>query len=349
MKKIVFRANAGPSIGSGHIMRCLSLAAAFQERGYECVFLCSGSELESKIKAARCNFFKVPGAEEVLDPELPTLVPLLQELRPDLLIVDSYQVTSAYLSALRQLCPVAYLDDLAAFAYPCDFLINYNLYALDWTKRYTDLYAGHTPQLILGPSYAPLRKEFQGLSPRTIRPTIQDVLVSTGGADPEGIAVRLLETLPAYKQWQHTCFHFMVGALHPDLPRLQALAAAQSNVQLHINVQKVSDLMLSCDAAIAAAGSTLYELCACGTPTVTYTLADNQLPGAAAFAAHGLMGNAGDCRQNTEFIPRLLEKLAALSLASKRVDMSATMRKIVDGKGAIRLTTTLLATINSPA
>lgn len=323
-------------------MRCLSLAAAFQERGYECVFLCSGSELESKIKAARCNFFKVPGAEEVLDPELPTLVPLLQELRPDLLIVDSYQVTSAYLSALRQLCPVAYLDDLAAFAYPCEFLINYNLYALDWPQRYTDLYSGQTPKLILGPSYAPLRAEFRGLSPRAIRPAMQDVLVSTGGADPEGIAVRLLEALPAYKQWQHACFHFMVGALHPDLPRLQALAAAQPNVQLHINVQKVSDLMVSCDAAIAAAGSTLYELCACGTPTVTYTLADNQLPGAAAFAAHGLMCNAGDCRRNEAFIPHLLDELSALSPASQRTAMSAAMRKIVDGEGAARGASLLL-------
>lgn len=349
MKRLVFRANAGPSIGSGHIMRCLSLAAAFQEMGCECVFLCSGAELESRIKAAGCRFFQISGAGDVLDPELPALVPLLQELHPDLLIVDSYQVTSAYLSALQRFCPVAYLDDLAAFAYPCEFLINYNLYALDWPQRYTDLYSGQTPKLVLGPSYAPLRAEFRGLSPRAIRPAMQDVLVSTGGADPEGIAVRLLEALPAYKQWQHTCFHFMVGALHPDLPRLQALAAAQPNVQLHINVQKVSDLMVSCDAAIAAAGSTLYELCACGIPTVTYTLADNQLPGAAAFAAHGLMGNAGDCRQNTAFIPRLLEKLAALSPASKRVDMSATMRKIVDGKGAIRLTTTLLAAINSPA
>lgn len=340
--KVCFRVNANPIICSGHVMRCLSLASAFRTQNTSCLFLCSSMHLHETIIAAGHSFLCLNNSWEAPDSELSLVSSILQRESPDLLIVDSYQVTSAYLSALRQLCPVAYLDDLAAFAYPCDFLINYNLYALDWTKRYTDLYAGHTPQLILGPSYAPLRKEFQGLSPRTIRPTIQDVLVSTGGADPEGIAVRLLEALPAYKQWQHTCFHFMVGALHPDLPRLQALAAAQPNVQLHINVQKVSDLMVSCDAAIAAAGSTLYELCACGTPTVTYTLADNQLPGAAAFAAHGLMGNAGDCRQNTEFIPRLLEKLAALSPSSKRVDMSATMRKIVDGKGAIRLTTTLL-------
>lgn len=342
MKRLIFRANAGPAIGSGHIMRCLSLAAAFQELGCECVFLCSGSELEGRIKAAGCRFCKISGAGDVLDPELPALVPLLQELHPDLLIVDSYQVTSSYLSALQRFCPVAYLDDLAAFAYPCEFLINYNLYALDWPQRYTDLYSGQTPKLILGPSYAPLRAEFRGLSPRAIRPAMQDVLVSTGGADPEGIAVRLLEALPAYKQWQHACFHFMVGALHPDLPRLQALAAAQPNVQLHINVQKVSDLMVSCDAAIAAAGSTLYELCACGTPTVTYTLADNQLPGAAAFAAHGLMCNAGDCRRNEAFIPHLLDELSNLSPAPQRTAMSANMRQVVDGEGAARGASLLL-------
>ena len=339
---ICFRANAGPAIGSGHVMRCLSLAAAFQEMGCECVFLCSGSELEGRIKAAGCRFFQISGAGDVLDPELPALVPLLQELHPDLLIVDSYQVTSSYLSALQRFCPVAYLDDLAAFAYPCEFLVNYNLYALDWPQRYTALYSGQTPKLILGPSYAPLRAEFRGLSNRAIRPAMQDVLVSTGGADPEGIAVRLLEALPAYKQWQHTRFHFMVGALHPDLPRLQALAAAQPNVQLHINVQKVSDLMVSCDAAIAAAGSTLYELCACGTPTVTYTLADNQLPGAAAFAAHGLMCNAGDCRRNEAFIPHLLDELSTLSPAPQRTAMSANMRQVVDGEGAARVASLLL-------
>ncbi len=115
------------------------------------------------------------------------------------------------------------------------------------------------------------------------------------------------------------------------------------NIVLHINEQNMSGLMQKCDVAISAAGSTLYELCACGTPTITYTLADNQLIAAEEFQNRGLMVNAGDCRNNDIFIDKIVEILRDLiDDKYKRQQMSFCMQLLIDGRGAQRLVDELL-------
>ena len=105
-----------------------------------------------------------------------------------------------------------------------------------------------------------------------------------------------------HSEWLGIRFHFIIGALNPNKATLKKQAARIPNVILHHNVQSMSALMRECDMTIAAAGSTLYELCACGVATVTCVLADNQIPGAQVFASRGLMLNAGDCRTEG-FVP----------------------------------------------
>ena len=93
---------------------------------------------------------------------------------------------------------------------------------------------------------------------------------------------------------------------------------------------------------VSAAGSTLYELCACGVPTITYVLADNQIPAAVVFGDKGIMIDAGDVRKNPDFIRDLFDRIMDLAEnKEKRIAMSQAMRTIVDGRGANRLATVI--------
>lgn len=337
---ILFRADGNARIGSGHIMRCLSLAGALRDLGQRCVFLTADDTMAGMIRG-RGFAVRVLGTDwRDMDAELPVLLPLLGGAR--LAVADSYALTPAWLAAVQRHCPVAQFDDEDAFLSTADFLINYNLSGLD--RDYDRRYAGRPVRLLLGPAYAPLRPEFSALPARPVRDTVRDVLVSTGGADPENVAGQLLDALARTPGWQGVTFHLVAGALNPRLPALRQAAAALPNVEIHCNVARMDALMCRCDAAVAAAGSTLYELCACGTPTVTYVLADNQIAGADAFARRGLMENAGDCRDDPDFYPRLLGLLRRLcGDAPRRAAMADAMRRTVDGSGAARLAAAVLA------
>lgn len=274
------------------------------------------------------------------DMEAEDLPSVLAAYKPSALFVDSYFVTENYLGSLLEYCrkngiKLVYTDDVLTFAYPCDLLINYNIYGRE--ADYERLYQGwQTPRLLLGTAYAPLRAEFQHREPRVIRQNADSVLVSTGGADSEHIAVELLKLAGKYPY----IFHFVIGALNTDKERIRELAKGTDNIILHEAVTSMAPLMESCDVAISAAGSTLYELCATQTPTLTYILADNQIPGAEEFCACKVMKNCGDVRilGTKELACKLLDSAGELLCDyGKRVRIAADMQSIVDGNGAKRI------------
>ena len=266
-----------------------------------------------------------------MDSELPRLRQLIEERRPSLLLIDSYRVTEGYFRELRPLVPLAYMDDLNQARWDTDCLINYNIIASVFDYSAYD--AGET-RLLLGPEYAPLRDEFQHLPPPFVRDGAAEVLVSAGGADPEGITEKLIrETCPRHPALR---FHFIVGALNPRLKEIQALAGER--VVLHIRENRMAELMRSCDIAVSAAGTTLYELCACGVPTIVYSMADNQVLPAEEFARRGIMLSAGDCREDAGFTDRVDSQLRALTAETElRRELSRRMRDLVDGNGAARI------------
>lgn len=341
---VYFRADANCILGSGHIMRCLSIAAALRAQGRDCVFLTADQNADGLLNGKAVGHCCLNSRWDDLEAELPQMERLLMEQKPDLLVVDHYYVTERYLASLRKHTCVIYLDDLRSFRYPCDLLINYNAYALDWENDYRSQYADTSTKLLLGPQYAPLREEFQHLPPKEIRESVRDVLISTGGADPANVAGVMLEMIAGESSWKSITFHFVVGALNPNLPAMERAAAALPNVCLHQNVHRMSLLMQACDVAVAAAGSTLYELCACGVPTITYVLADNQIPGAEGFARRGIMLSAGDCRMGKEFPAMVKRCLQALLVSqTRRKELSAVMQASIDGTGAERIAQALLS------
>ena len=339
---ILIRADANEIIGTGHVMRCLSIANAFVRAGHEVRFVTADHRGDGLIQSR--GFESICLDSEWTQMEREGMDKVVRNYRPDLLLVDSYYVTAPYLSSLSNLVTLAYIDDLNASIWNLDFLINYNIFGsvMDYSG-----YKETRTRLILGPTYAPLRDEFKDIAKHEID-DVKDVMISAGGADPEGITEKMIESV--CDELPEVSFHFIVGELNPRLEKIRTLANEHSNVILHINEKNMSALMKSCDIAVSAAGSTLYELCACGTPTITYTLADNQIVAAEEFERQGIMISAGDCRENIGFVHSLTGQLHNLIAdKQKRSQLSARMQALVDGCGTERLINIIWRSIVSDA
>lgn len=334
------RADANPQIGTGHIMRCLSLADALRENGENIKFVVAEPYLQLLIEGRGFSCTVLGTSYDQMEEELPLFLPILQQDRPELIILDSYFVTPKYMKTIKSMAPLLYIDDLDLFNYPADIVVNYNIYGLETTYPQNKTY-------FLGPQYVPLRKEFQGLEKRIIKEGVEDVLISTGGTDLYHVALRCAEYLQIYPPNENIVFHFVLGAMNQDVAELEQIAEKCPFIKLHRQVTDMSSLMLRCDVAISAAGSTLYELCACGLPTVTYILADNQIPGARAFQKLGLMPYAGDIRYDSDFIISVFSLLQRLSSDWKaRCRVSDSMQELVDGDGAKRLGMSIVYILN---
>lgn len=350
---IYIRADGNHEIASGHLVRCLSIASACQSFGMEVCFLVSEGESCSLLKEF-LNSKDSPSPEVVvlktavyddLEKELPEVSELLHSCpQKPIYLLDSYFVTEHYLAAINPLAKTAYLDDLQLFDYPVDLLVNYDVISGEALPSYKAAYQ-NAGQLLLGAAYAPLRPQFQN-SPIAVKKQARSILVTTGGSDPCHFCLRFLQSVQENPSaWPFVTagikFHIVIGKLNTDKAALYELADRLPFLELHENVTDMASLMQGCDLAISAAGTTLYELCALGVPSISFTMADNQITAARAFDAAGAIPCAGDIRRPSE---NIMQPLIAFAVSmsgqdsySARKTAHEAMRKLVDGNGALRI------------
>ena len=341
----------------GHIMRTLSIADAFTSAGNSVRFILADDSVSKLVESRGYEAIVLNSDYKKMDEEK-----WPADIHADYLVVDSYYVTASYLTALRERMKntggkLIYLDDVYTFPYSVDVLIDYNAYAS--ISTYSELYRNsevEQPQLILGPTYAPLRSMFRGIPKRSQPEKVRNILISTGGSDELHLALAILRTIVSSVRTDRV-YHFLLGAMNADKESIHQLAENDDRIVLHENVSDMRGLIESMDLAISAAGSTLYEISACGVPLITYSLADNQIPGAEAFERLGLAVNVGDLRNPGTIDPALvmsgeLDKSAVeriLTAAEKlsadyerRVAMGKQMQEMIDGFGADRMVKEIL-------
>ncbi|MCM1232792.1 MAG: UDP-2,4-diacetamido-2,4,6-trideoxy-beta-L-altropyranose hydrolase [Ruminococcus flavefaciens] len=330
-------------------MRCLSIARGVrQDSSMDGVlFLTADSSFSDIIHLSGITNHILHGNYRNLMLELDQMQDLIKHYHPMALFIDSYYVTDIYLEILWETCKstgtlLIYLDDLLAFAYPCDILINYSIYGADKLTDYKELYnheGRRTPRFLLGLAYTPLREEFQELPIRIVREQAANILVSTGGSDSYHITLQLLKEI--IRQKMSYTFHVVVGKKNLDINEIKLLVSRtdSSNIILYQNVTEMAKLMQSCDLAISAAGSTLYELCATQTPTITYAFADNQITNAEKFKENGIMKYVGDFRYDgLGLLDSIVDTINTLMCdTGTRALMAEKMKNIVDGKGVVRI------------
>lgn len=381
---IYIRTDGNSKIAAGHLVRCLSIARNCLKAGMSVCFLLSDEEsrtlldgfMTEDLKKNQQLSVKVLETAEYdnLENELPEILALLADSissvphgdanhvcnKKHVYLLDSYFVTESYLSALRPVAPIAYLDDLQLFDYPVDLLINYDVIPDAAMPSYKAAYtkAGKT---LLGAAYTPLRSQFENKA-ITVRETASDILITTGGSDPYHFCMEFIREFtkhfsgdPSETIAHIPNLHIVIGRLNEDKESLYALGKEYPFINLYENVTDMAALMSTCDLAVSAAGTTLYELCSLGIPTISFTMADNQLISAKAFDVAGAIPCAGDIRENKEqvmmkvfdFIRHMSKDTDTLSAGptpdkhsasyERRLDAHQFMRNLVDGGGAMRI------------
>lgn len=364
---IYIRTDGNSKIATGHLVRCLCIAQALESLKKSVCFLVSDKDSFSLLKdlaeSVFCGYkfsFDVKILETAkyddLNLEIDELSNLLKSdaslltgqetfqaknssSDKPILFVDSYFVTESYFSSLKPFAKVAYMDDLRAFDYPVDLVINYDVIPPAREQEYQLSYT-NAGIFLLGAKYTPLRSQFQNHKV-SLRGQIKNILITTGGSDPYDFTPALSDYLLSLGL--NIEIHVVVGRLFKNIETLEELSKQYSSLHLHYNVSDMAALMKQCDYAVSAAGTTLYELCALGIPAISISMADNQIPMAETFADVDAISYAGDIRVETKkeinaILQRISDHLISLyEDSSKSQIQHHKMRQLINGNGAIKI------------
>lgn len=329
----LFRTDCDAGQGMGHIMRCAALARALRSMDVDVVFACSKPE---GVAFAYDSGFEVLDLSSVdMEAEKRFLLEYGYSRDVSLIVADSYEYEPAYLRALGAIAPVVYIDDLHTPGLAVKAIINGNITADE--VQYKDLYVSGDTKLLIGTQFSLLRSEFCGLGSFSAKDDVRKILVASGGSDPHYASVKVTEALLNCPSLSECEIVVMVGVLSGSIDWLHAISACQSRVKVRQGVRDVAQLMRSCDMAVAAAGGTMNELCACGVPSIAYALAENQVKAVAAFVSANCALEGGAVWEDgfSSLVARCAEALA--NDASLRTELSKNAKRLFDGKGAERL------------
>jgi len=316
--KVCFRTDSSINIGTGHVMRCLTLAEALRKRGAECCFVCRdhpGNLLELisgqgfpafvlPLKAAD-TYQPLPPKESAVSPvdwlgvvwisDAEATKVVLDARRVDWLIVDHYALDVRWETALRSHChKLMVIDDLADRQHDCDLLLDQNFY-VDMATRYHGL-VPDTCVTLLGPAYALLRAEFiqKRREMRARDGVVRRILVFFGGSDSKRQTEKTIHALMRL-DLSGIEVDVVIGQSNPCRERLQKLCKLNTKFTLHCQVLNMADLIHNADLGVGAGGTAMWERCYLGLPTITVIASNNQLCTTQDVAARGAIVNLGYC------------------------------------------------------
>jgi UDP-2,4-diacetamido-2,4,6-trideoxy-beta-L-altropyranose hydrolase len=342
MTTLVIRADATPESGTGHVMRCLALAQAWIDQDGEVVFIshCESDALGKRITAEGINLISLdkPRPDPLdLDFTISTLNKLKAQnsTRKTWLVVDGYHFDADYQKSIKAAgYKLLWIDDYGHAAhYYADLVLNQNISADSSAYTHREPYT----QLLLGPRYALLRREFkrwQGWQ-REIPAMARKVLVTLGGGDPDNVTLKVIQAL---KQVDVPGLEakIVVGPANPHLELLKKEIGDESRLHLLTNVTDMSDLMAWADVSISAGGSTCWEQAFMGLPGLIIILADNQRPVGQRLGQSGTRINLGwHATLSAQQISQAAFDL--LGAPETRGEMALKGRTLVDGQGAARV------------
>jgi UDP-2,4-diacetamido-2,4,6-trideoxy-beta-L-altropyranose hydrolase len=342
MKTLLFRVDATAQIGTGHMIRSLALAQAWQARGGRAVFLshCESEELRGRIVSE--NFFLIPLEKCHPDPcDLEYTVGILHQLsaKPGIqdtwLVVDGYHFDAVYQKEINKTgYPLLVIDDYGCSNCCANVVLNQNLSAT--LSLYKNCASGS--MLLLGPQYTLIRREFQAWRKqrREFPDVAHRILVTMGGADPGNLTLEVLKalkrlTLPDLE------VKVVIGHANPNYGLIrEECAEAIPNFQFLFSVKDMPDLMAWSDLAIIQAGGTLWELLFMGCAIISYATNDFQEDILKRLDGMNIIKYQGYSDQMDQ--ESLLSSIYDMALSQKRrKEMFELGPDIIDGQGADRV------------
>jgi len=345
--KAFFRVDASLEMGTGHVMRCLTLAQMLRDNGIDNEFICRKLEGNLILKI-RKKGFKVHELDSIHENnnkdelehshwlkttqqiDAQDCIKIIGRKDIDWLIVDHYALDACWELALKPYTKkIMVIDDLADRAHDCNILLDQNL------GRTCHNYEALVPQkcrLLLGTKYALLRPEFSYYREHSLQRRekydLKNILINLGGVDLENNTAIILDHIKKSSLPNNININIVMGAHSPHIESVRNISSQLSQqVNIYIDTKNFAELMTAADLAIGASGSTTWERCCLGLPTVQIGVARNQ-----------------------DFIGEALAKISAIKLVYKLEEMIPILEdslnwaeeaacqasKICDGKGALR-------------
>lgn len=313
MTRWVIRADASVHIGAGHVMRCLTLAQQIcEERQNDVAFICRD---EPGLLA---GLIREHGYPVTL---LPAITPFsweadaLQVMQSlgigitDWLVVDHYGIDSRWETLLRHKAnQIAVIDDLANRIHDCDVIIDQN-YRLGFANRYDHLVPSGCIKL-LGPRYLLLRPEF-ARARKTLKrdfSLVRRILVNFGGTDEANLSLKALEAIQSLKI-DELQIDVVIGQSNTHRVDLEQEISRLPGYTLYVQSNRMAELICAADLAIGASGSSTWERCALGLPTLALVLADNQREAANELGDAGIIVNLGESSISTHKLALEVDRL----------------------------------------
>jgi len=324
----VFCTTAGPTIGLGHLRRCLTLAQVLMEMSAKVHFLLRGEQ--NAIGFLEKYGFTGKLLEESADWGLQQSLEYCVENDANVLVIDSYPIEPKVIKGFQG--KVVVIDDLCDRSLPVDLIINGSVNGGACIYRKLP-----STKLLLGPQYILLREAFSQKVNRRIRKHVDRILITVGGMD----SMSLISDLVTWTREAIENVHIdlILGPFVQGGKDHELLCQWQDDPLLcvHKNPPNFHDLMLACDIAVTGAGQTTYELAATGTPALAIMLADNQIHNLEGFSRKGTLNWVGSV-SDTNLKEKFQDGLGRLARSLKeRQAMSKAGPLIVDGSGAKRV------------
>ncbi|MEI6842605.1 MAG: UDP-2,4-diacetamido-2,4,6-trideoxy-beta-L-altropyranose hydrolase, partial [Methanomicrobiales archaeon] len=335
-KNLIIRADASPKIGTGHVMRCLALAEAWQDTGGEVFFVsaCEAPTLEVRLKKEGVQILHISQEAGTLrDADETTRIAYAHGA--NWIVVDGYHFGGDYQKTIKDAeLSLLFIDDYGhADHYYADIVLNQNIYAaMSFYKNYEPY-----TRYLLGTKYALIRKEFLKWSGwhRDIPEVARKILVTLGGSDPDNVTLNVIQAMRTV-DLVGLEMKVVVGGTNPHFDLINETVKDLSNCILIKNAENMPELMAWADTAISAGGSTCWELLFMGIPSIVIPIAENQDPIAKELKSQNFAKviEVADFKNQRELVKLIFEFLQSYEMRST---FSNRMSQNVDGKGSSRI------------
>jgi len=327
---IVFRADGSNSTGAGHLMRCMTIADAFPNKD-RILFITNSIESVGMVNARGYEAIAVsPENIDNIEDEIDEVKNILTGNNTTFLMVDSYRVTDVYLKELRKVTTLGLIEDKGDRKYPVDLILNYNIFADK--KKLNEMY-GDEAMVLCGAEYVPIREEFCRAK-YTIYKSVKNVLILTGGGDAFNLAEKFVDYFGNRKD--DIKYHLVCGYYAKDNQSFLAKVSKTGNFTVHYDVSDIWNLMTTCDIAVSAGGTTIYELMTIGVPTIGYIFADNQKPLMDYVHEKEIFPFCGDFREKKDSLfSSIADKIESLNRQDERKRISDFEKSVIAGSGSL--------------
>jgi len=364
---VVVRADASLQMGTGHIMRCLTLVDALKEQGSEVHFICRkftgnlityieskgfhvhtleisktmniGNSKKEDYDSLRSLYAEWLGDSQENDAQF--CKPILQKIQPDWLILDHYSMDKVWEEELKNTFDkLLVIDDLADRHHQCNVLLDQTYGRQEYD--YQGL-VNKDCKMLLGPQYALLRPEFAKWREYSIKrraqPRFKNLLITMGGVDPDNVTSHVLDVLKNCELAKDLEVIVVMGATSPHLKAVVTKAEGMPyKTAVKVSVNNMGEIMANADLAIGAAGTTTWERCCLGLPTIQMLLSDNQVEIAKKLDNIGAVTSLNTLEQLGESIVGILKYIPKISLLAS---------SIIDGEGTDRVSTLLCENLHN--